>query len=340
VRRIALQRGLVDDATVDDRDALRSALFARGLSTVTEGDLIGEGMGLALVAEAVESLQGTVTFESEPGKGTRVVITAPRSRALQDAVIVHAAGQRWGIPEISVLDSIPYIGSGTSFEMPEARWAGETVPVAIFAEALGLRAAAAPRQLLIVSTTSGPFGFVVEAEEGRRQVAARELGPVLSGVRHLTGAALLGGGEVIVLVDPTRLAERARSAERTAGPRRRVLVVDDSRGARQVVGGALGSAGFEVDLAGSPTEALSVLADAAFDAIVLDYMMPTMDGATLAARIRALGIEAPIVMLSGVATEADAARALEAGADSYLNKDDVRKGALAAEISRLIESTT
>jgi two-component system chemotaxis sensor kinase CheA len=216
-------------------------------------------------------------------------------------------------------------------------WQGSVVPVSSFADVVGLRDDAEPSCILVVSSPVGPVGFSVATDLGRREVAARQLGPVLDGVPHLTGAALLGGGDVVVLVDPARLAERARAVPASDGARARVLVVDDSRGARQIVGGALGSAGFEVDLAGSPTEALSVLADQAFDAIVLDYVLPTMDGATLAGHIRGLGITVPIVVLSGAATADDQSKALEAGADAYLDKDDVRQGALAALIRDLIE---
>jgi two-component system, chemotaxis family, sensor kinase CheA len=337
VRRAGLERGLISGEDADDRDALRALLFSPHFSTLADAELVGEGMGLTIVARAVESLQGTLTFETEPGAGTRVVIAVPRSRALQDAVIVRSAGQAWGLPEISVLDSRP----AAEIELrevggrSEVDWSGRWIPAVPFAEAVGLRSAGTPQRMIVVSTTSGPVALLVEEETGRRQVAARELGPVLAGVPHLTGAALLGGGEIIVLVDPSRLADRAR-VHRDEGPRHRVLVVDDSRAARQVVGGALGSVGFEVDLAGSPTEALSVLAATSFDAIVLDYLMPTMDGATLAQRVRALGIDVPIVMLSGVATGEDASRALGAGANAYLDKDDVRKGALASVLSELI----
>jgi CheY-like chemotaxis protein len=121
-----------------------------------------------------------------------------------------------------------------------------------------------------------------------------------------------------------------------AGPRPRVLVVDDSRGARQVVGGALGLAGFEVDLAGSPTEALSALAGQRYDAILLDYVLPTMDGATLVRKVRELGIIAPVVMMSGQATDQDRERALAAGADDYFDKNDLRRGALADALRRLV----
>lgn len=339
VRRTAVESGLLPEGGSADTESLRSLLFAPSFSTSRPSDLAGDGQGLAVVAEAVEALHGSLTLETEPGHGTRVSITVPTSRALQDVVLIVAAGQTWGIPELAVLDRIA-LDSVAVLETPERSemsWQGAPVPVASFAEAVGLRETAELTKVLVVSSPVGPVGFMVVDEIGRRQVAARGLGPVLDGVPHLTGAALLGGGDVVVLVDPSRLAERARAVTKSIGPRLRVLVIDDSRGARQVVGGALGSAGFEVDLAGSPTEALSVLAEQEFDAIVMDYVLPTMDGATLAARVRDLGIDAPIVMLSGAATAEDQSRALAAGANAYLDKDDVRKGALAAVIHDLIQ---
>jgi len=167
-------------------------------------------------------------------------------------------------------------------------------------------------------------------------VAARELGALLDGAPHVTGAALLGGGDVVVLVEPARMAERSRLIPEPTGPRPRVLVVDDSRGVRQVVGQALGLAGFDVDLAGSPTEALSALETQRYDAIVMDYVMPTMDGASLVHKVRGLGIVAPVVVMSGQATERDRARAIASGADAYFDKNDVRRGALATALRSLV----
>ena len=69
---------------------------------------------------------------------------------------------------------------------------------------------------------------------------------------------------------------------------------------------------------------------------MLDFVLPTMDGATLVKKVRELGVESPIVVLSGLATEGDKARALAAGADACLDKDDVRKGALAAALRGLL----
>jgi two-component system chemotaxis sensor kinase CheA len=219
-------------------------------------------------------------------------------------------------------------------------WEGDVIPAIPFAEAVGLEETAPLTCALIVSHPAGPVAFLVASEIGRRQVAAREVGPVLGGVPHLTGAALLGGGNIVVLVDPARLVERARIVqEGDAGSRPRVLVVDDSQAARQVVGGALGSAGFEVTLAAGATETLSLLSERSFDVIVLDFMLPSMDGAELVRRIREHGIGTPVVVLSGVATIDDKARALGAGADACLDKDDVRKGALAAVVRDMVAAS-
>jgi two-component system chemotaxis sensor kinase CheA len=338
VQRSAIQRGLLPPRTEADVEALRSLLFSPNFSTAVPGELVGDGNGLATVAEAVESLRGSLRLETKPGKGTRVTLTVPTSRALQDVVLITAAGQTWGIPEIAVLDQLPLDSVDLDATSPRAEmtWRGARIPVISFAETVGLVESEPPSRVLVVSSTVGPVGFMVTSEIGRRQVAARELGPILDGIPHLTGAVLLGGGDVVVVVDPNRLAERARAVPDQAGPRPRVLVVDDSRGARQVVGGALGSAGFEVDLAGSPTEALSAIAEQSFDAIVVDYVLPTMDGATLVRKIRELGVDAAVVVLSGLATAEDQSKVIEAGADAYFDKDDVRKGALAAALSELV----
>lgn len=339
VRIAAAEQGLAPPGVLADPETLRSLLFAHGFSTRSDGgDPAGDGMGLSTVAQAVETLHGTVVLDSETGSGSRVVITVPTIRALQDAVLFRAAGQTWGIPELAVLERVPMVAAELSAGQArlEMAWRGMVVPVAPFADAVGLQDSSDDTTILVVSSPVGPVGLSVAEDLGRRQVAARQLGPVLDGVSHLTGAALLGGGDVAVLVDAARLAEKVRGVAPVGGERHRVLVVDDSLGARQIVGGALGSAGFTVELAGSPTEALSVLADEEFDAIVLDYVLPTTNGAVLAGQIRALGIEAPIVLLSGVATAADRARAIEAGANACLDKDDVRQGALADALRGLI----
>jgi CheY-like chemotaxis protein len=182
----------------------------------------------------------------------------------------------------------------------------------------------------------GPVALTVPEVLGRREVAAKELGPLLGGAPHLTGAALLGGGNVIVLVDPARLAELARNIPQEGVARPCVLVVDDSQGARQVVAAALAGSGFRAHVAGSTAEALEVMSEMSVQALVVDFSMPGEDGIALVEAVRRTYGNVPTVMLSAVATGDDRRRAQAAGVDAYFDKSDFREGALAAALRTLV----
>ena len=342
VHRLGVERGLIPTGDPADPDRLRTLIFSDEFGTAGASDLVaGDGSGLADVAQAVEALHGTMTFETDPGRGTRVVLTVPGSRALQDAIVIRSARQAWGIPEVAVLDHLRVAEVSDDGVVPSViEWGGGSIPVYSFAEAAGLTATDPPGSLVVVSSPGGPVAFAIDRVVGARQIAVRELGPLLSSAPHLNGAALLGGGDFVVLIDPARLADRA--AEMGAiGPRHpalrhRVLVIDDSLGVRQVVGSSLGSAGFEVALAATGAEALEYLDGHRVDAIISDFVMPEIDGAELVRTIRDRGVTVPIVVLSGLATPRDQALAMAAGADLYFDKDDVRRGALAEALSDLI----
>ena len=115
-----------------------------------------------------------------------------------------------------------------------------------------------------------------------------------------------------------------------------MLVVDDSIGARAVVSGALASSGFTTSVAASAAEALDILSEHEIDALVVDFSMPQQDGADLVEEVRARGIQVPIVMLSGVATEEDKARSKNAGVDVFFDKADFREGALAEALREML----
>ncbi|MDH3425690.1 MAG: response regulator [Acidimicrobiia bacterium] len=332
VQRIAERRGLLPEGPSDE-GALRSLLFAPGFSTATQpSELVGDGTGLTAVAQAVEELRGSLTFETEPGQGTRITVAVPTSRALQDALLVDAGGHQWGIPETAVVDVInldPDPG-------PQIVWNERPIPLVSFARAVGMVDVGTLSQAVVVTGPLGSVALAVKAVSGQQQVAAKELGPLLSGAPHLTGAALLAGGGVVVLVDPARLAERARELPVDDSDRPSVLVVDDSRGAREVVAGALASSGFLASVADGANEAIELLSSNSFDALVVDFSMPGSDGIALVEQVRRQFGTVPVVMLSGVATPEDQIRAQEAGVNAYFDKADFREGVLAATLLSLV----
>ena len=100
----------------------------------------------------------------------------------------------------------------------------------------------------------------------------------------------------------------------------RILVVDDEPAVREALERALRLEGYESSSAGDGAEALGALADAPPDAVVLDVLMPALDGLEVCRRLRAAGDRTPILMLTARDAVADRVAGLDAGADDYLVK--------------------
>jgi two-component system response regulator MprA len=100
----------------------------------------------------------------------------------------------------------------------------------------------------------------------------------------------------------------------------RILVVDDEPHVREAVDRALRLDGYQVQLAVDGREALDALADSAPDAIVLDLLMPRVDGLEVCRRLRAAGDRTPVLVLTARDAVSDRVKGLDAGADDYLVK--------------------
>jgi chemosensory pili system protein ChpA (sensor histidine kinase/response regulator) len=337
VGRGALEQGLVAEPTTDPKELL-PVIFSDGFSTADETELGGSGDGLAIVARTVESLFGRLSLRSEPGRGTIARFTVPTSQALQRIVIIEDGGLRWGLPDASVDQIVPLAQADVDWDAPQPQLEvrGVMVPLYAISQVVG-GGTASLSEVLVVSHRTGTAAFAVGNVEMVREVATKELGPLLQGPQHITGAALLGAGDVVLVLDPYELVERAKRGESSGslnGPR--LLIVDDSAGVRAVVGAALSSSGFVTSTVDTVAEALEHISKHHVDAFVVDYQMPDEDGISLVRKIRANDQITPIVILSGVADVDDQRAALAAGADAVLDKSDLREGALAATLHHLL----
>jgi DNA-binding response OmpR family regulator len=100
----------------------------------------------------------------------------------------------------------------------------------------------------------------------------------------------------------------------------RVLVVDDDITVREVVVTYLRAAGHDVDETADGESALALLRDTPTDLLVLDLMLPGIDGLTVCERLRSRGDDLPVVMLTALGSETDRVVGLERGADDYVTK--------------------
>ncbi|HUG31908.1 MAG TPA: response regulator [Acidimicrobiia bacterium] len=321
------------------REDLSPLLFHPGFSTLAEPtEFSGAGDGLTEAAEAAAQVHGTVTLESEPGTGTSVTMTLPLSMVLQNVVVVADDDQFWGIPEAAVEASMPLANAEftTKNNGHEVRFESAAVPVLSLSTAVGVEQPGADSEVVVINTRSGLVAVTVSEIVDRRRVAVKNLGPIIEGSGAIKGAALLGGGQVLVVLDPDFLGRVARHRPHLVADKPRVLVVDDSAGVRQLLAATLNGAGFEVEVASGAREAMLAMARDSFSAMVVDYSMPRSNGVELVRAMRAADVRIPIVMVSGVATQEEKDAAWAVGVDAYLDKFDLRQGVLTKTLRQLI----
>lgn len=334
VAEVARQSGL----TVTPPD-LSPLLFHPGFSTLEEPtEFSGDGEGLSSVSEAAAQVHGAVTLSSEADKGTTVTVTLPLSMVLQNVVVVAEGDKFWGVPEASVEASMPLASAEftTKSNGREVRFESVAVPVVSLANAVGVEEVSDVSEVLVVNTRSGLVAVTVSEIVDRRRVAVKNLGPIIEGNGVIKGAALLGGGQVLMVLDPDFLGMMARHRPHLVEDKAKILVVDDSAGVRQLLSATLTGAGFDVEVASSAREAMVAMARDSFSGMVVDYSMPRSNGVELVRAMRAADVRIPIVMVSGVATQEEKDAAWSVGVDAYLDKFDLRQGVLTKTLRQLI----
>ena len=324
LRERAVRLGFLSPAAaqaLDGRDAL-NLIFLPGFSTAPEVTTSsGRGVGMDVVRANVGRLNGEIDVQSEPGAGTRITIKLPLTVIISDALLVRAGGETFAVPMHAVRTVIQVRPEDVVRASDRERVVveGEEVDLIRLDQALALPAGRTLARLPVLVVRSGvrPLAVAVEELVGKEDVVIRNLGGLLERVGPFAGATITGAGRVILLVDPSRLAESAvgsRRAEavpavprergsaraRTGRTTRRILLVDDSISVRKFVGQMLEKANFEVVTANDGAEALRRLGDTAVDLVITDLEMPRVSGYELIQdlRARASTRAVPVVVLT------------------------------------------
>lgn len=354
---------LTDDQALD-------LIYRSGLSTspiIT--DLSGHGLGLAIVKERVERLGGEIRVETRAGAGTTVRMILPATIATFRGLLVRAGGQPFLLPIEAVERAIRI--TPEDIEHVEGRevirWNGHALSIARLSGLLGLPeversaisdqrsavtedhppAPALRQPCVVVRAGEERVGLLVEEILGDREVLVKELRPPLVRVRNVTGAGLLGTGQVVLILRPTDLLrslwERPRPPVPSAVPEEKrrqkvILVVDDSITTRTMEKNLLEATGYQVRVAVDGIEAWTLLRSEEFDLVVSDVDMPRMDGFELTARIRADRklAELPVVLVTALESRENKERGIEVGANAYILKSSFDQSNLLGFIRRLI----
>ena len=357
VRRSIVKNGLMsetDAASLSDEEA-RSYIFYSGLSTNDEvTSLSGRGMGMDIVRDRIESLRGRVSVRSVVGEGTTVTLNVPVSLTRIRCVLVRIGDQIFAVPSVMVvwMDTFQrkdvFTAEGTDVLLINER----PMPLASLAAILQVPSSGHEdtEELPIVALEATDRGVAFEVDElvSEQELVLKPLGPELVRARFVSGAALLGTGDIIIVLDANDLVRRATGtalptrrstvAMPTVETRRlRVLVVDDSITTRTLEKNILETAGFNVSVAMDGAEAWNMLPQNDFDVIISDVEMPKMTGLELCAKIKSSRFQdTPVILLTSLGKPEQREAGLRAGANAYLVKSRFDQGELLQTIQEVM----
>ena len=368
----AIQRGLLDAArAVALSDAqVWDLIFVPGLSTSEHiTDISGRGVGMDVIRRTIAGdLNGSLTLESRPGAGTRIVLVLPRSLALMRVLLCECAGLSLGLPAQHVVELHRCTPAATISlaGQPAVVLRNEFIPLIPLAEVLGpLPATAGPpggghagapapgnRLAVVLGVRQAKVGFLVDRVQDEQPMLVRALPQPLRGCPGMLAAGLVvtDDDRLVSVLSASALLEAARrqrgaasvAGEGTVGPHPtrsgNILVVDDSQNTREIVKEVLEAYGYRVTTAEDGLKGWQQALGGGYDAVLTDVEMPGLDGFALTARLRANPHyqATPIVIVSSRASEADRRRGVAAGADAYIVKGDFDQSGLLATLASLL----
>ena len=217
VRQRAIERGLISAEAQLTESQIFALLFEPGFSTAKQvTDVSGRGVGMDVVRQRVESLRGAVEVESQPGQGTSVTLRLPLTMAIIDGLLVGVGDACFVLPLSITLECIELtrqdIARANGKHIANVR--GELVPYIRLREHFHVRSRAPEiKQIMLVETAEGRFGFVVDRVLGNCQTVIKSLGRFYRQVQVVSGATILGNGTVALILDPERLIQDAMREE-------------------------------------------------------------------------------------------------------------------------------
>ncbi|MBM3734653.1 MAG: chemotaxis protein CheA [Acidobacteria bacterium] len=223
VRNKALEKGLVtpQQVAVMSERQLQELVFLPGFSTAdTVSSISGRGVGMDVVRRNIQRIGGSIELASQTGAGTLLRIRIPLTLAIIPGLLVTAGGQRFVIPQASLVDLVRASGAQVPKVMqwvddnPVFRRNGRLWPLLFLKQVLGMEACDAgwcPEVLTaaFVEAKGRRFGLVVDAVQSMREIVVKPLGRKARGLNVYAGATILDDGNVALILDIAGLAQKA-----------------------------------------------------------------------------------------------------------------------------------
>ncbi len=222
VRSKAIQRGMITAehaAGMSDQEAIR-LIFLPGFSTAEKiTNVSGRGVGMDVVKTNIEKIGGQVDIQSKIGEGTTLKIKIPLTLAIIPALMVVAGGDRYAIPQVSLLELVRLEGEQARQGIERIqdalfyRLRGNLLPLVYLQRELGVERALDGEHdivnIVVLKADDRQFGLVVEEINDTEEIVVKPLGKQLKGITVFAGATIMGDGKVALILDVLGIAQRA-----------------------------------------------------------------------------------------------------------------------------------
>jgi two-component system chemotaxis sensor kinase CheA len=243
VKRKAIESGILRPEQAEklaEREAF-NLIFQPGFSTAqTVTNVSGRGVGMDVVKSNIEKIGGAVDVFSRLGEGATVKLKIPLTLAIIPGLVITSAGQRFVIPQVSLLELIRLEGDAEKriehvHGTPVYRRRGSLLPVAYLNQVLGLNppAQAEAVNMVVLQAEDRQFGLVVEGINDTQEIVVKPLSKQLKGLTVYAGATIMGDGRVALILDVLGIGQRSGVLSESREPARAVLEQKTQTGIEQ-----------------------------------------------------------------------------------------------------------
>jgi len=228
IKAKAVSSGLVTEAELEKMSEaqIHKFIFAPGFSTAAAiTSVSGRGVGMDVVRTNIDQIGGTIDIKSVAGEGSSVTIKIPLTLAIVSALIVEAAGDRFAIPQLSVVELVRARANSEHRierikDTAVLRLRNKLLPLIHLKKLLKIDdgAASDPENGFIVVTQVGSqtFGIVVDGVFHTEEIVVKPMSTKLRHIDMFSGNTILGDGAVIMIIDPNGIAKALGAAGSSA----------------------------------------------------------------------------------------------------------------------------
>lgn len=227
----AVEKGLrtpAQLAQMSPNDVLQ-LIFLPGFSTAAAvTNVSGRGVGMDVVRTNIEAIGGTIEIESVWGRGTTCRLRIPLTLAIVPALTVECAGDRYAIPQVSLLELVALDADRAADAVEDVNGAavhrlrGSLLPLVRLADLLGVESDRSDGHVVIavLQAEGRRFGLVIDRVLSTEEIVVKPLATQLKSIGTYSGATILGDGRVALILDVQALARRVLNADGQEGEQR------------------------------------------------------------------------------------------------------------------------